>query len=322
MVLYIVLPCYNEEEVLPLTAAKLSEKLGLMIAGGKVSPESRMLFVDDGSSDNTWGILKELTDKSPLFTAIKLSRNKGHQNALIAGLFRAMEHCDAAISMDADLQDDINAIDECVEKYKEGCDIVYCVRKDRSSDTFFKRNTALAFYKLMRWFGVESVNNHADYRLMSRRAIEALNNYKEVNLFLRGIIPLIGYKHDYVYYNRNERAAGKSKYPLKKMLSFAVDGITSFSISPLKFISRLGLFVALLSILGIAYALFSKLFSDDTVAGWTAIVASIWLLGGIQLLCLGIVGEYIGKIYSEVKERPRYIISEEIGIESDKRVKY
>lgn len=305
MVLYLVIPCYNEEAVLPITAAAVREKMEALIAAGTIGADSRVLFVDDGSKDGTWAGLEQLTGETPLFAALKLAHNVGHQNALLAGLMEAKEHCDAAVSMDADLQDDINAIDGFLAKYAEGCDVVYGVRNKRDTDTRFKRFTALAFYRLMGAMGVESVYNHADYRLMSRRALEALSEYREVNLFLRGIVPLIGYRSDYVYYDRRERAAGESKYPLKKMLNFAAEGITSFSVKPLRIISAFGILIACLSVFGLLYSLISKL-TGSAVSGWTAIVASIWLLGGIQLLCIGVCGEYIGKIYSEVKARPRY----------------
>ena len=279
-----------------------------------------VLLVNDGSSDNTWAIISELHEKEPeMFSGVNLSRNRGHQNALLAGLMTAMPLCDCAISMDADLQDDINVIDRFVEKYMEGCDVVYGVRNKRETDTFFKRTTAEGFYKFMKILGVDVVFNHADYRLMSRRALEGLSEYKEVNLFLRGIVPLIGFKSDYVYYDRAERFAGESKYPLKKMISFALDGITSFSVKPLKLISNLGILISVLSIFGLLYALISHL-CGVTVAGWTAIVASIWLLGGLQMLCLGVVGGYIGKIYSEVKQRPRFLIETHLKAEPEEKV--
>lgn len=307
--LYLIIPCYNEEAVLKETTARLSEKMDSMIEGGLISENSRILYVNDGSRDKTWEIIESYFDKSPYVCGLKLSRNRGHQNALLAGMMHAMPLCDCIISLDADLQDDINAIDKFVEKYHEGCDVVYGVRNKRDTDTAFKRTTARGFYSVMKLLGVDIVYDHADYRLMSRRALEALSEYKEVNLFLRGLVPLVGFKSDYVYYDRNERFAGESKYPLKKMISFAVDGITSFSVKPLKIISNLGIFVSVLSIIGLLYALISY-FTHNAVAGWTAIVCSIWLLGGIQLLCIGIVGEYIGKIYSEVKARPKYTIEE------------
>ena len=308
-ILYIVVPCYNEEAVLPETARRLRAKLESLTASEKISEKSRVLFVNDGSRDSTWSIIEKLHGECPLFSGVNLSRNRGHQNALLAGLMTAKERCDMAISMDADLQDDIDALDQFVQKFREGCDVVYGVRNRRDTDTRFKRTSAQAFYKFMAAMGVESVYNHADYRLMSRRAVEALSEYKEVNLFLRGIVPLIGYRSDYVYYDRKERAAGESKYPLKKMLSFAEDGITSFSVKPLRIISTFGIVIAGLSVFGLLYSLISKL-TGNAVSGWTAIVASIWLLGGIQLLCIGVCGEYIGKIYSEVKGRPRFHVEQ------------
>ena len=275
-VLYLVIPCYNEEAVLPETTKRLTEKMHTMIRTEQVDPESRILYVDDGSKDKTWAIISEYAEAIPYVDGVKLAHNRGHQNALLAGLMTAMPLCDCAISMDADLQDDINVIDRFVEKYMEGCDVVYGVRNKRETDTFFKRTTAEGFYKFMKILGVDVVFNHADYRLMSRRALEGLSEYKEVNLFLRGIVPLIGFKSDYVYYDRAERFAGESKYPLKKMISFALDGITSFSVKPLKLISNLGILISVLSIFGLLYALISHL-CGVTVAGWTAIVASIWL---------------------------------------------
>ena len=318
-VLYLVIPCYNEEAVLPETTKRLTEKMHTMIRAEQVDPESRILYVDDGSKDKTWAIISEYAEAIPYVDGVKLAHNRGHQNALLAGLMTAMPLCDCAISMDADLQDDINVIDRFVEKYMEGCDIVYGVRNKRETDTFFKRTTAEGFYKFMKILGVDVVFNHADYRLMSRRALEGLSEYKEVNLFLRGIVPLIGFKSDYVYYDRAKRFAGESKYPLKKMISFALDGITSFSVKPLKLISNLGILISVLSIFGLLYALISHL-CGVTVAGWTAIVASIWLLGGLQMLCLGVVGGYIGKIYSEVKQRPRFLIETHLKAEPEEKV--
>lgn len=306
---YLVIPCYNEEAVLPETAKRLEEKLRELVSCGRAAADSRILFVDDGSKDRTWALIEQFHAQSETVCGIRLSRNRGHQNALLAGLMAAKEAAGCAISLDADLQDDIDALDEFMDKYNDGCDVVYGVRKKRETDTFFKRTTAQGFYKIMKLMGVDVVYNHADYRLMSRRALEGLADYKEVNLFLRGIVPLIGFRSDYVYYDRHERFAGESKYPLKKMLSFAMDGITSFSVKPLKLISNLGILISLLSVVGLLYALISKL-CGAAVAGWTAIVASIWLLGGLQMLCLGVVGTYIGKIYSEVKSRPRYVIDE------------
>ena len=306
---YLVVPCYNEEAVLPETAKRLQEKLRGMIDSGRAAADSRILFVNDGSKDNTWQLIEQLHEQSELVCGLKLSRNRGHQNALLAGLMAAKENAACAISLDADLQDDIEVLDEFMDKFLDGCDVVYGVRKKRETDTFFKRTTAQGFYKVMKAMGVDVVYNHADCRLMSRRALEGLAEYKEVNLFLRGIVPLIGYRSDYVYYDRHERFAGESKYPLKKMLSFAMDGITSFSVKPLKLISNLGILVSVLSVLGLLYALIAKL-CGAAVQGWTAIVASIWLLGGLQMLCLGVVGTYVGKIYSEVKARPRYVVEE------------
>ncbi|HPE16696.1 MAG TPA: glycosyltransferase family 2 protein [Oscillospiraceae bacterium] len=309
---YLVVPCYNEEEVLPETHRRLSEKLAGLVASGEVSPESRILFVDDGSRDGTWGLISGYAAGDGRVCGVKLAHNRGHQNALLAGLMTAMPHCDCAVSLDADLQDDIDALDEFLTKFRAGNDVVYGVRRRRDTDGAFKRTTAEGFYKVMEKLGVEVVYNHADYRLMSRRALEALSEYGEANLFLRGIVPSIGYRSDRVYYDRHERFAGESKYPLKKMLAFAVDGITSFSVKPLRLISNLGILVSLLSVFGLLYALISFL-CGAAVPGWTAIVGSIWLLGGIQLLCLGVVGTYVGKIYSETKGRPRYRIEEIAG---------
>ena len=306
-VLYVVVPCYNEEEVICETAKRLSDKLDRMAAEGLCDEKSRILFVDDGSADKTWELLQELYTQYSNVCGLKLAHNKGHQNALMAGLMTARENADVSISVDADLQDDIEVLDQFMQHYHNGCDVVYGVRKRRDTDTFFKRATAQGFYKLMKVLGVDVVYNHADYRLLSNRALQGLEQYKEVNLFLRGIVPTIGYKSECVYYDRAERFAGESKYPLKKMLSFAVDGITSFSVRPLKIISNLGLIISFLSIAGFLYALFSKIFGYTT-PGWTAIVCSIWLIGGIQLLCIGIIGTYIGKIYSESKARPKYIV--------------
>jgi len=306
-IVYLVVPCYNEEEVLPETAKQLTKKMAEMINVGLCDPASRILFVDDGSSDKTWSLITSLHQNNGLICGVKLAHNRGHQHALFGGLMTARQYADCVISLDADLQDDIGILDQFIQKYHEGCEVVYGVRKKRKTDTLFKRATAQAFYKLMKSLGVDIVYNHADYRLMGRRALEALSGYREVNLFLRGIVPLIGFRSDYIYYDRKERFAGESKYPLKKMLHFAIDGITSFSVKPLKIISNLGILISFLSVLGLVYALVSKLL-NAALPGWTAIVASIWLLGGIQLLCVGVLGEYIGKIYSEVKARPRYVV--------------
>ena len=307
MTLYIVVPCYNEEEVLSETASRLKKKMCSLNENGIIDDESRVMFVDDGSRDKTWEMISSLVEEDKLFSGVKLSKNRGHQNALLAGLMTAKQHADCVISMDADLQDDIDAVDRFVEKYNAGNDIVYGVRSSRKKDTAFKRVTAQGFYKFMKLLGVDIVYNHADYRLMSKRALDALEQYSEVNLFLRGIVPLIGFKWDTVEYERNERFAGKSKYPLKKMLSFAFDGITSFSIRPIRIITSLGFLIFLASLISVIVLLILKLFGS-TVQGWTTLMASIWMIGGIQLLSLGVIGEYIGKIYKEVKARPRYII--------------
>ena len=307
--LYLVIPCYNEEEVLPETSRRLAEKLDALEKAEKIGPESRVLFVDDGSRDATWGIIESLSHQDSRFGGVKLSRNKGHQNALLAGLTVANGRCDAVISLDADLQDDINAIDEMVDRFHEGNEVVYGVRSSRASDTVFKRSTAEGFYKLMRMLGVDIVDNHADYRLLSRRALAALLEFKEVNLFLRGIVPLIGFQSTSVAYERAERFAGESKYPLKKMLLFAFDGITSFSIRPIRLVTLLGAVIFGTSLIGLLILLIQKLFGQ-TVQGWTTLMGSIWLLGGIQLLCLGIIGEYVGRIYQEAKHRPRFIIDQ------------
>ena len=307
-----------EEEVLPETARRLRAKLEQLMAAGKVSQNSRALFVNDGSRDRTWEIISQLHRECPLFCGVDLSRNRGHQNALLAGLMTAKDRADMVVSMDADLQDDVEAVDAMVDKFLEGVDIVYGVRSSRKRDSFFKRTTAEGFYRLMAALGAETVFNHADYRLMSKRALEGLARFKEVNLFLRGIVPMIGYRTDTVEYERGERFAGESKYPLKKMISFALDGITSFSVKPLKLISNLGILISVLSIFGLLYALISY-FAGVAVSGWTAIVCSIWLLGGLQMLCLGVVGGYIGKIYSEVKARPRYRVEEYLEQEKQEK---
>ena len=306
-ILYIVVPCYNEEAVLPETARRLRAKLESLTASERISEKSRVLFVNDGSRDSTWSIIEKLHGECPLFSGVNLSRNRGHQNALLAGLMTAKERCDMAISMDADLQDDIDAVDAMVEQYYGGCDIVYGVRSSRQKDTFFKRFTAEAFYRLMNFMGAETVFNHADYRLMSKRALEGLSQFKEVNLFLRGIVPMIGYTTGAVAYERGERFAGESKYPLKKMLSFAMEGITSLSVKPLRMITGLGFLIFLVSLVMIAYNIV-RWAMGSTVTGWASIACSIWLIGGLILLALGIIGEYIGKIYLESKGRPRFLI--------------
>ncbi len=305
--LMVVIPCYNEEEVLRETARRLTEKMAQLTRHGYCDESSRVLFVDDGSKDTTWAIIRVLHDENPLFEGLKLSRNRGHQNALLAGLMTARRHCDVSISMDADLQDDMNAMDRFIAEYRDGCDIVYGVRNKRDTDTFFKRRTALMFYGLMKSLGVDITYNHADYRLMSRRALDALAGFREVNLFLRGLAPLVGFQSGYVYYDRSERFAGKSKYPFQKMLAFAIDGITSFSVKPLRLITTLGVIIFLISLLMLVYTLVAFI-GGRAVTGWTSTLASIWFIGGIQLLSLGVIGEYVGKVYNESKHRPRFII--------------
>ncbi len=316
MKLYLVIPCYNEEEVLPETAKRLKEKYDALMDAGKISRDSKIVFVNDGSRDRTWELICELHAADPVFRGICLSRNKGHQNALMAGLMTVKSECDAAISLDADLQDDINAIDAMVDQFAEGYEVVYGVRSSRKKDTFFKRTTAQGFYKIMKGMGVDTVYNHADYRLMSRRALEALAEFDEVNLFLRGIVPLVGFKSTQVTYERGERFAGESKYPLKKMLAFATEGITSMSIKPIRMIAALGFFVFLVSIGVLIYSIIQK-FVGFTVPGWAFLAVSIWALGGIQLLAIGVIGEYIGKIYLETKHRPKFIIAEYLGKDED-----
>ena len=309
--LYLVIPCYNEEDMLPITAKALLEKMTTLIKRKKISSDSKVMFIDDGSKDATWEIIETLHGSIDLFTGLKLSRNKGHQNALLAGLMTAKDYADIVISMDADLQDDINAIDGFLEKREEGCEIVYGVRSSRETDTKFKRGTAQTYYKVLAKMGVEITYNHADYRLMSKKAIEGLAQFKEVNLFLRGLVPMVGYKSDIVKYKRAKRQAGESKYPLKKMISFAFEGITSLSVKPIKFITALGLFVFLVSIIMLLY-FFITWCCGHTVSGWPSLIISIWALGGLQLLAIGIVGEYIGKIYLETKERPKFIIEKNL----------
>lgn len=308
-VLYIVVPCYNEEEVLPETAKRLKAKMEALMEAGKISGKSKVMLVNDGSKDRTWSMIEELHQNDPIFSGVNLSRNRGHQNALLAGLMTAKNRCDMTISMDADLQDDIDAVDAMVEKYLEGCDIVYGVRSSRKKDTFFKRFTAEAFYRLMNFMGAETVFNHADYRLLSRRALEGLAEFKEVNLFLRGIVPMIGYTSATVEYERGERFAGESKYPLKKMLAFAMEGITSLSVKPIRYITFLGVLIFLVSII-MLIVFIVKWALGMTVAGWASVICSVWAIGGLILLALGVIGEYIGKIYLETKERPRFLIRE------------
>ena len=313
----IVIPCYNEQEVLEENYRRLSVRMKDMTGKGLISQNSLIVYVDDGSKDTTWSIIEGLHAQDRNVRGIRLSRNRGHQNALLAGLMTAKDDCDMLISMDADLQDDIEVLDEFVKKYLDGCDIVYGVRSARDTDTFFKKHTAHFFYRLMNGLGAQLVYDHADYRLMSRRALDALGDYEEVNLFLRGIIPLIGFKSDTVTYERHERFAGESKYPLKKMVAFAVDGITSLSVQPIRLVTFIGIFIFLASIIMLIYDLIVH-FTGGTVRGWTSLVVSIWALGGLQLLAIGIIGEYIGKIYLETKRRPRYIIETYLKEENEK----
>ena len=309
IVLYMVIPCYNEETVLPITSKMFLDKLTSLIHTNKISDNSRILFVNDGSKDKTWEIICSLAKQDEHFIGISQSRNRGHQNAVLAGLMEAKDKCDITISIDCDGQDDINAMDEMIEQYKQGCEIVYGVRSRRDTDTFFKRFTAEGFYKLLNWMGAEVVYNHADYRLVSSRVLKEFANFKEVNLFLRGMFPLVGFKSTSVYYERHERIAGESHYPLSKMLALAFDGITSLSVKPILIITALGTVIAGLSFLGVIWSIVMRLMGN-AVAGWSSMICIIFLLGGVQLVCLGVLGEYIGKIYMEVKHRPRYIISE------------
>ena len=315
--LYIVVPCYNEEEVLKETTKRLAEKLEKLILSKRISKDSRVMYVNDGSKDRTWELIEEYSRIHELVTGICLSRNRGHQNALLAGLMTAKEYADVVISMDADLQDDINAIDGMLDKYEDGCEIVYGVRKHRKKDSLFKKWTAEVFYKFMRLMGVDIVYNHADYRLTSKKVLDCFADYKEVNLFLRGMFPLIGFKSDIVYYDRGKRFAGKSKYPLKKMLNFAWDGVTSFSVRPIRFILNLGIIIFIVSCLVSIYSIIVYLMGN-AVPGWTFLACSIWMLAGIEMLSLGIIGEYVGKVYNETKGRPRYIISRNLNEENKK----
>jgi glycosyltransferase involved in cell wall biosynthesis len=308
-VLYMVIPCYNEEKVLPITAPLFLKQLQFMQTKDLISKDSRIMFVNDGSKDNTWDIIKQLSTENESFIGIAQSRNRGHQNAVLAGLMEAKDKCDITISIDCDGQDDISVMTKMVEEYLSGSEVVYGVRSSRKTDAFFKRSTAEGFYKFLNIMGAEVVFNHADYRLISSKVLKELANFKEVNLFLRGMIPLVGFKCSSVYYERKERFAGESHYPLSKMLALAIDGVTSLSIKPLRLISAIGILMSIASVLGLIWSVVSKLLGN-TVVGWTSIVAAICLLSSIQLICLGIIGEYIGKIYMEVKKRPRYIISE------------
>lgn len=308
-ILYIVIPCYNEEKVLPITCTMFLEKVRSLIGKGKIDDKSRILFVNDGSKDGTWEIICKLAEEDEHYMGISQSRNRGHQNAVLAGLMEAKDVCDITISIDCDGQDDINAMDDMVDAYLDGCEVVYGVRSKRETDTFFKRFTAEGFYKLLNWMGAEVVFNHADYRLVSSRVLQEFANYKEVNIFLRGMIPLVGFKSTSVYYERHERIAGESHYPLSKMLALAFDGITSLSVKPLHMITGLGCFMAVLSFIGVIWSVVVAL-TGHAVTGWASMTSIICFIGGVQLICLGVLGEYIGKIYMEVKHRPRYIISE------------
>ena len=316
-VLYLVIPCYNEEEVLLETKKRLKIKFNSLIKNKKVSKNSKVFFVDDGSKDQTWNLITLFNKEDCLFSGIKLSRNMGHQNALMAGLMTVKDLADFVITMDCDLQDDIEVIDQFIEEYKKGNDIVYGVRNSREKDTFFKRNSAILLYKLMNKFGVEIVYNHADYRLMSKRAIKSLSQFKEVNLFLRGLVPLLGYNYSTVEYRREARYAGKTKYPLKKMFNFAIDGVTSFTIKPIRFITMLGFFIFFVSLCMLIYTLIRH-FNGETIVGWSSVMVSVWAIGGLQLLAIGVIGEYIGKIYMETKARPKYIIEQNLCIEKKK----
>ena len=306
--LFIVIPCYNEEEVLPITAPMFLNKLLSLVHEGKIADASRIMFVNDGSRDRTWEIISELSRSDEHYIGISQSRNRGHQNAVLAGLMEARGKCDITISVDCDGQDDINAMDKMVDAYADGCDVVYGVRSSRETDTFFKRSTAQGFYKFLSLMGAEVVYNHADYRLISARALDALSEFHEVNLFLRGMVPLVGFKSTSVEYSRSERIAGESKYPLKKMIALAVDGITSLSVKPLRMIMSFGLTVALISFIGVIWAIVAAI-CGDTVAGWASTTCIVCFVGGVQLICMGIIGEYVGKLYMETKARPRYIIS-------------
>lgn len=313
----IIVPCYNEQEVLPLSANKLLSLIDNLSERQIISSDSGLLLVDDGSKDRTWSIIRDLHSQHANIRGIKLTKNSGHQNALMAGLERASKICDCCVSIDADLQDDIQVIEEMVGKYyDEGCDIVYGVRQERNTDTLFKRTTAQGFYKIMQWLGTETIYNHADYRLMSRRAVENLLDYRERNLFLRGIVPLIGYKTDKVYYIRSKRIAGESKYPLAKMINFAVDGITSFSVKPVRMVFSLGLLFVVVALCILVYVIV-VLMKGQAVSGWASLILSLWFIGGCTLICIGIIGEYIGKIYIEVKDRPRYLIEETLELDVD-----
>ena len=313
-VLYIVVPCFNEQEALPHSHERLSKLIEEMIAQGSIGAESKLLYVDDGSRDNTWEIIEKLSSESNRVAGVKLACNSGHQNALMAGLAAAVEHCDITVSIDADLQDDINVIPQMVERYRGGCDIVFGVRRDRKSDSWLKRTTAGMFYRLMERLGVDTINNHADYRLMSRRAVMALLDYKERNLFIRGIVTKLGYKTDCVYYDRAARIAGESGYSLRKMMNFAIDGITSFSVKPVRLVFTVGLVFLLIALIMLIYVLCAY-FMGRAVSGWPSLFLSVWLVGAFILIGLGIIGEYVGKIYIEVKNSPRYNIDTTVGLD-------
>lgn len=315
-VLYIVIPCYNEEEVLPITSKLFLNKINQLVREDKISDDSRIMFVNDGSKDRTWEIIEELAKQDEHYVGIRQSRNRGHQNAVLAGMMEAKKYCDIAISIDCDGQDDINAMDEMVDAYHNGCDVVYGVRSKRTTDTFFKRFTAEGFYKLLNFMGVEVVFNHADYRLLSKRAMDALSEFKEVNLFLRGMVPMVGFKSTNVYYERSERIAGESHYPLKKMLALAFDGITSLSVKPIRMITGLGFVISIFSFIAVIWVVINHMLGN-TVTGWASMMCVLCLLSGVQLICFGVIGEYIGKIYLETKHRPRYIISERTYGEKD-----
>lgn len=316
--LYIVVPCFNEQQVLPITSTQFQNKIEELICNGKISNNSRVLFVNDGSKDGTWQLICQLAKNSPYIIGISQSRNRGHQNAVLAGLMEAKNMCDISISIDCDGQDDINAINDMVDAYLDGSEIVYGVRSKRETDTVFKRFTAEGFYKLLNWMGADVVFNHADYRLISNRVLQELANFKEVNIFLRGMVPLVGFKSTSVYYERHERIAGESHYPLRKMLALAFDGITSLSIKPIRIITGLGLFIAFLSFLGVIWSIITYILGN-TVSGWASMTSLVCFIGGVQMMCLGVLGEYIGKIYLETKARPRYIISERTFKREDAR---
>lgn len=314
-VLYIIIPCYNEQEVLPITCDMFLDKINELVSIDKISDDSRILFVNDGSKDNTWSLINDLSKKDKHYIGISQSRNRGHQNAVLAGLMESKDKCDITISIDCDGQDDIHAMNQMVDEYLNGSEIVYGVRSKRETDTFFKRFSAESFYKLLNWMGAEVVFNHADYRLVSSRVLQEFKNYTEVNIFLRGMFPLVGFKSTSVYYERHERIAGESHYPLKKMLALAFDGITSLSVKPIKMITELGIFIAILSFLGVIWS-FVMAITGKTITGWASMTSIICFIGGVQLMCMGVLGEYIGKIYMEVKGRPRYIISQKTGCQA------